>query len=463
MKNLFEEKKWDRDNVKLYKGMLFVNLSGERWVLLDDCINSICILLGYEKLVTYCDDGTFYYTIEDDNVLVRSKEDSEYKRTITYHELFETTYSDWWNRDLEVNRKQLANALNVATVYNERPIVNLFNNRLWNISNNVVIVEGVMFINVTGDRWYPIADNVSGGFSHNPGEFIFTPNDHGLVKAISVNTKYKTLDIFSLFFNAERNHEYSITQPLLVKLGQDVVKGKNWKDFHGLLLEELNRYNSSVSLFANNKVEYTYYEDDWGEPEKEEKDVKLEVESIKEYEDGIEVECKPNTAFTKLWNKIRKDILGVKTPSERFEEAMKDFGENLHDTLKAHLNHDLIKEHLEKKDKTLNDLRKEYNFNDVQTRPLNIDAERYSWLAHFDEEGNLKFDKVNSPKHYRLRGLDIEAIDVIHGALTEDEFRGFCKGNVLKYTIREGHKNGDEDLKKAKKYLDFLEEDDSDE
>lgn len=462
MKNLFEEKKWDRDNVKLYKGMLFVNLSGERWVLLDDCINCISILLGYEKLAAYCDDGTFYYTIEDNNVLVRSKEDSEYKRTITYYELFETTYSDWWNLDLEVNRKQLANALNVATVYNERPIVNLFNNRLWNISNNVVVVEGIMFINVTGDRWYPIADNVSGGFSHNPGEFVFTPNDCGLTKLISVNTKYKTLDVFTLFFNEERNHEYSITQPLLVKLGQDIVKGKNWKDCHDLLLEELNRYNPSVRLFANNKVEYESYEDDWGEPEKEE---------------TVEVETKTKEGFTSLWNKVRKDILGIKTPSERFEETMKDFGirkeealesakifhDNLHEALKAHLNHDLIKEHLDKKDKTLNDLRKEYNFNDVQTRPLNVDSERYSWLAHFDEEGNLKFDKVNSPNHYKLRGLDIEAIDVIRGALTEDEFRGFCKGNVLKYTIREGHKNGDEDLKKAKKYLEFLEEDDSDE
>ena len=203
MKNLFETKQWDRDNVKLYKGMLFVNLSGERWVLLDDCIDHISILLGYEKLAAHCYDGTCYYTIGDDNVLVRSKEDSDYKRTITYHELFETTYSDWWNRDLEVNRKQLANALNIATVYNERPIVNLFNNRLWNISNNVVIVEGIMFINVTGDRWYPIADNVSGGFSHNPGEFVFTPNDCGLTKLISVNTKYKTLDTFSLFFNAK--------------------------------------------------------------------------------------------------------------------------------------------------------------------------------------------------------------------------------------------------------------------
>lgn len=462
MENLFEEKKWKRDNVKLYKGMLFVNLSGERWVLLDDGINRISILLGYEKLVAQCDDGTFYYTIEDDNVLVRSKEDNDYKRTITYYELFETTYSDWWNSDLEVSRKQLANALNIATLYNERPIFNLFNNRLWNISNNVVIVEGIMFINVTGDRWYPIADNVSGGFSHNPGEFIFTPNDCGLSKLISVNTKYKTLDVFTLFFNGERNHEYSITQPLLVKLGQDVVKGKNWKDYHDLLLEELNRYNPSARLFANDKVEYESYEDDWGEPEKEET-VEFHVDYINIFDDGIEGALTPKGSGRKWWNKIRKDILGIKTPSERFEESMKDFGENLHDTLKAHLNHDLIKEHLDKKDKTLNDLRKEYNFNDVQTRPLNVDAERYSWLAHFDEEGNLKFDKVNSPNHYKLRGLDIEAIDVIRGALTDDEFRGFCKGNVLKYTIREGHKNGDEDLKKARKYLDFLEKDDSDE
>lgn len=81
------------------------------------------------------------------------------------------------------------------------------------------------------------------------------------------------------------------------------------------------------------------------------------------------------------------------------------------------------------------------------------------------DRDNVKLvsDNVHAPNHYKLRGLDIEAIDVIRGALTEDEFRGFCKGNVLKYTIREGHKNGDEDLKKAKKYLDFLEEDDSDE
>ena len=142
--------------------------------------------------------------------------------------------------------------------------------------------------------------------------------------------------------------------------------------------------------------------------------------------------------------------------------------------MNTHVNKEFVKDRADDKPledidgvKTLKEIwdeyKKENDIDEVSTRPLNIDSERYSWLAHFDEEGNLKIDKVNSPNHYKLRGLDIEAIDVIRGALTEDEFRGFCKGNVLKYTIREGHKNGDEDLKKAKKYLEFLEEDDSDE
>lgn len=124
----------------------------------------------------------------------------------------------------------------------------------------------------------------------------------------------------------------------------------------------------------------------------------------------------------------------------------------------------------EKKEKTLNEIRKEHGFVDVVARELERDAERYAWnkyidnfearwnhdtlKAHLNEK--LVNDNVDSPNHYKLRGLEIEAIDVIRGALTEEEFRGFCKGNVLKYTIREGHKNGDEDLKKAKKYLEFL-------
>ena len=60
-------------------------------------------------------------------------------------------------------------------------------------------------------------------------------------------------------------------------------------------------------------------------------------------------------------------------------------------------------------------------------------------------------DNINHPEHYTSGG--IECIDAIRAALTPEEFRGFCKGNVLKYTWRERLKGGDESLKKAEWYL----------
>lgn len=492
MKNLFETKQWDRDNVKLYKGMLFVNLTGERWVFVDDYIDRICIKLGYFRLEAVNDIETVYYTIEDNNTIVRRKyDDNNYKRVVHYYELFETTYSDWWNTDVVIKPKEVANVLNIATVFREKPVVNLFNNPTWNVGNNVVVVNNIMFINVTGDRWYPFSDNVSGGYSHEPGEFVYAPNICDLCKAISVNRKHKTLDVFTLYFNGKRTHDYAITQPLLVKQAQDVVKSKEWKPYHELLLEELNKDNPSTRMVSNNKIYAEYYTDDWGEPEKE--TIEFEKVYIKEHEDGIEVEAQVKEGFTGLWNKIRKNVLGIKTPSERFEESMEDFTWYDEDSIKKFGKDlaDAMSECKEKKKKTLNEIRKEHGFPDTVARestddePLTLremvqpvldelrDADRYSWNKYLDDfeakwnhdmlkahlNEKLVSDNVHAPEHYKLRGLDIEAIDVIRGALTEDEFRGFCKGNVLKYTIREGHKNGDEDLKKAKKYLEFLEKD----
>ena len=63
-------------------------------------------------------------------------------------------------------------------------------------------------------------------------------------------------------------------------------------------------------------------------------------------------------------------------------------------------------------------------------------------------------DNVNHPSHY-TEGK-IECIEYIEDKLTDEEYRGYIKGNVLKYITREKHKNGDEDLKKAKWYLDRL-------
>ena len=66
-----------------------------------------------------------------------------------------------------------------------------------------------------------------------------------------------------------------------------------------------------------------------------------------------------------------------------------------------------------------------------------------------------KPDLVNSPPHYRQG--DIECIDAIRSALTDQEFRGYVKGNAMKYLWREKHKGGDEDLKKAAWYLSRIE------
>ena len=61
-------------------------------------------------------------------------------------------------------------------------------------------------------------------------------------------------------------------------------------------------------------------------------------------------------------------------------------------------------------------------------------------------------DMVNSPSHYQLDGLEV--IDIIRAALTPEEFRGYLKGNTLKYIFREPHKgNPAQDVAKAEWYL----------
>ena len=77
-------------------------------------------------------------------------------------------------------------------------------------------------------------------------------------------------------------------------------------------------------------------------------------------------------------------------------------------------------------------------------------------LRVFVEENSENEDNVNSPNHYKLAGLDVEVIDVIRASMSPEEFKGYCKGNVIKYVTRENKKNGMEDLRKAKKYLEYV-------
>ena len=56
-------------------------------------------------------------------------------------------------------------------------------------------------------------------------------------------------------------------------------------------------------------------------------------------------------------------------------------------------------------------------------------------------------DIVNSPNHYTSG--QVECIDAIQSALTTDEYRGYLKGNIMKYIWRERLKNGAQDVQKS--------------
>lgn len=63
-------------------------------------------------------------------------------------------------------------------------------------------------------------------------------------------------------------------------------------------------------------------------------------------------------------------------------------------------------------------------------------------------------NNVEHPSHYNKNGL--ETLDVIKGTMSGEQFEGFLVGNVIKYIARYKFKNGVEDLKKARFYLDKL-------
>ena len=78
------------------------------------------------------------------------------------------------------------------------------------------------------------------------------------------------------------------------------------------------------------------------------------------------------------------------------------------------------------------------------------------WFKEDDLElvSNESKDVVNNPNHYTSGS--IECIDAMQASLPPEQFKGFLRGNVQKYCWRCDKKNGVEDLKKARWYLDKL-------
>lgn len=96
---------------------------------------------------------------------------------------------------------------------------------------------------------------------------------------------------------------------------------------------------------------------------------------------------------------------------------------------------------------------------DIANRPIfeNVDKAHAQWMHLNSETGKMELvDNVNHPQHYQSKS-GLETIDVIE-AFTEDLVGGEATntGNVLKYMCRWKSKNGLEDLKKARWYLNRL-------
>lgn len=95
----------------------------------------------------------------------------------------------------------------------------------------------------------------------------------------------------------------------------------------------------------------------------------------------------------------------------------------------------------------------------ITNRPIfeNVNEVNARWMQLSTKTNKVEpADNVNHPQHYQSKS-GLETIDVIE-AFTEDLVGGEATntGNVLKYMCRWKSKNGLEDLKKARWYLDRL-------
>ena len=96
-----------------------------------------------------------------------------------------------------------------------------------------------------------------------------------------------------------------------------------------------------------------------------------------------------------------------------------------------------------------------YDEQDISEYPCSDCSSFSNWRY---EEGPISpvVDHVNSPGHYTA--YPTEVIDMIRMILTEEQFKGYCLGNEIKYRMRAGIKDKNkivEDIMKAEKYREW--------
>ena len=99
-----------------------------------------------------------------------------------------------------------------------------------------------------------------------------------------------------------------------------------------------------------------------------------------------------------------------------------------------------------------------YTYQEIETAGAMVANDKTYWV---DEKNSKEWpdcearqdwdavrpDMVNSPPHYTKGG--IETIDFIQAKLSPEEYRGYLRGNLLKYASRLGEKDSDDAGKAA--------------
>ena len=75
-----------------------------------------------------------------------------------------------------------------------------------------------------------------------------------------------------------------------------------------------------------------------------------------------------------------------------------------------------------------------------------------------DDATPAEWNAVTQPRHYKKAPGAVECISAIRSSMSEEQFKGYLKGNVIKYVWRyETHPNGKkQSLEKARVYLQWL-------
>ena len=91
------------------------------------------------------------------------------------------------------------------------------------------------------------------------------------------------------------------------------------------------------------------------------------------------------------------------------------------------------------------DVSPKFYWDDAECKSIYYDASAFNQVK----------DNVNHPTHYTFGKYEV--IDIIKDQLSDEQFKGYCLGNAMKYICRCQHKGKfKEDLEKAVWYLNRL-------